>query len=72
VLLERADLAVDHAALTVAWEVVEAAPEDGLGFDPAGFSKRSATSCLACGAAVDKYVKAWASRWESCLSGPCW
>ena len=28
------------------------------GFDPAGFSKRSVTSCLACGAAVDKYVKA--------------
>ena len=47
-----------NAALTVAWEVVEAAPEDGLGFDPAGFSKRSATSCLACGSAVDKYVKA--------------
>ena len=46
-------------ALTVAWEVVEAATEGGLGFDPAGFSKRGQTTCLACGAAVDyKYVQA--------------
>jgi hypothetical protein len=44
---------VDRTALTVAWEVVEAATEDGLGFDPAGFSKCGANTCLACGAAVD-------------------
>jgi putative DNA methylase len=50
---------VDRKALTVAWEVVEAATEGALGFDPAGFSKRGQTTCLACGAAVDyKYVQA--------------
>lgn len=74
VQLERADPDVDHAALTVAWkvEMVEAAPEDGLGFDRAVFSKRSATRCLACGAAVDQLVKAEGvgKRMGSCLSGP--
>ena len=50
---------VDREALTVSWEVVEAAAESGLGFDPAGFSKGGATTCLACGAAVDDaHVKA--------------
>ncbi len=50
---------VDRAALTVGWQVVEAATEEGLGFDPAGFSSRGSASCLTCGAAVDvKYVKA--------------
>lgn len=50
---------VDHAALTVAWEVVEAPTEPGLGFDPTAFSERGSTSCLACGAAIDvKYAKA--------------
>lgn len=49
---------VDREALTVAWEVVEAANPEGLGFDPSGFSKRGSTTCLACGAAVDlEYVK---------------
>jgi putative DNA methylase len=50
---------VDREALTVGWEVVEAADEADLGFDPAAFSKRGATTCLGCGAAVDdKHVKA--------------
>jgi putative DNA methylase len=50
---------VDRGALTVAWEVVEAATESELGFDPTGFSKGGATTCMACGAAVDeKHVKA--------------
>lgn len=50
---------VDRAALTVGWEVVEAATEAGLGFDPAAFSTRGATTCLACGAAIgEKHVKA--------------
>jgi putative DNA methylase len=50
---------VDRAALTVGWEVVEAETAEGLGFDPAAFSKRGSTSCLACGAAIDAaYVKA--------------
>jgi putative DNA methylase len=49
---------VDRTALTVAWEVVEAATERELGFDPRGFSKGGATTCLACGAAVDEeYVR---------------
>jgi putative DNA methylase len=49
---------VDRDALTVAWEVVEAPTEAGLGFDPAAFSKGSATSCFACGAALDAdYVR---------------
>jgi putative DNA methylase len=50
---------VDRDALTVGWEVLEAPTAEGLGFDPAGFSTRGRTSCLACGAAVDAtYVKA--------------
>lgn len=50
---------VDRDALTVRWEVVEAADADRLGFDPAGFSHRGQSTCLVCGAAVDAaYVKA--------------
>ncbi|HEY7952910.1 MAG TPA: DUF1156 domain-containing protein, partial [Solirubrobacteraceae bacterium] len=50
---------VDRDALTVKWEVVEAASPEGLGFDPAGFSKRGRSTCLVCGAAVDgDYIKA--------------
>jgi len=49
---------VNRKALEVGWEVVEAATADQLGFDPAGFSKRGRTACLACGAAVDAdYIK---------------
>ncbi len=49
---------VDRDALEVGWEVVEGSTPEALGFDPAGFSTRGRTSCLACGAAVDaKYVK---------------
>jgi putative DNA methylase len=49
---------VDHSALSVSWEVVEASASEGIGFDPAGFSNRGHASCLICGAAVDaKYVK---------------
>lgn len=49
---------VDREALTVRWRVVEAADPDELGFDPAGFSRRGRSTCLACGAAVDAdYVK---------------
>jgi putative DNA methylase len=49
---------VDRAALRIDWDVVEAASQDGLGFDPAGFSSRGRASCFLCGAAVDAaYVK---------------
>ncbi len=49
---------VDRNALRVDWEVVEGADEAGLGFDPAGFSKRGSSACLICGATVDgDYVK---------------
>jgi len=43
---------LDMTALRVGWEVVEATGSEGLGFDPAGFSTRSSTSCLLCGAAL--------------------
>jgi putative DNA methylase len=44
--------------MTVEWDVAEAPTEAQLGFDPAGFSRRGATSCMLCGAAVDvAYVK---------------
>jgi putative DNA methylase len=50
---------VDRTARSLAWEVVEAASADALGFDPAGFSSRGKASCLVCGATVDaKEVKA--------------
>jgi putative DNA methylase len=50
---------VDRDALSVSWQVVEAANPESLGFDPAAFSTRGATTCLACGAAVDyKHVQA--------------
>jgi putative DNA methylase len=50
---------VDREALTVHWEVVEAANAEDLGFDPAGFSKRGRSTCLVCGAVVDSaYIKA--------------
>jgi putative DNA methylase len=50
---------VDRDALSVSWEVVEAASPEGLGFDPAGFSKRGRSTCLVCGAVVDgDYIKA--------------
>lgn len=50
---------VDRGRLTVDWEVVEAASAEGLGFDPAAFSKRGHSTCLVCGASVDgNYVKA--------------
>lgn len=50
---------VNARELTVSWEVVEAQTADGLGFDPAGFSKRGSAACLVCGAAVSlEYVKA--------------
>jgi putative DNA methylase len=50
---------VDRERLTVDWEVVEAASVEGLGFDPAGFSKRGHSTCLLCGASVDgDYIKA--------------
>jgi putative DNA methylase len=49
---------VNRDALEVGWEVVEASTAEELGFDPAGFSTRGKTSCLACGAALDAaYVK---------------
>ena len=44
---------VDRERLSVDWEVVEAASAEGLGFDPAGFSKRGQSTCLVCGASVD-------------------
>jgi putative DNA methylase len=50
---------VDRRALSVRWEVVEAASPEDLGFDPAGFSKRGRSTCLICGAVVDgNYIKA--------------
>lgn len=43
----------------VRFEVAEAASEEGLGFDPAGFSERGNATCPFCGATVDNdYVKA--------------
>jgi putative DNA methylase len=49
---------VDRDALTIRWEVVEAASAQDLGFDPAAFSSRGRSTCLVCGAAVDAaYVK---------------
>lgn len=50
---------VDRHARLLEWMVVEAPDVAGLGFDPAGFSRRGRASCLICGAAVDaEYVKA--------------
>lgn len=49
---------IDRDLLKTSWEVVEAASPDGLGFDPAGFSKRGHSTCLVCGATVDgDYIK---------------
>ena len=43
----------------VAWEVVEAATPEGLGFDPAASRAAGTATCFVCGAAVDAdYVKA--------------
>jgi putative DNA methylase len=48
----------DRKSMTIAYEVVEASMESGLGFDPAGFSKRGSSTCPLCGASVDlKWVK---------------
>ena len=50
---------VDRPALDVRWEVVEAANQEGLGFDPAAGSKRGEATCPICGAMVTaEYVKA--------------
>jgi putative DNA methylase len=49
----------------VRFEVVEAASENGLGFDPEGFSKSGNATCFCCGAVADiDYVKqeGWAGR----------
>ena len=44
--------------MTRSYEVVEADREDALGFDPAGFSKRGASTCPLCGASINlDYVK---------------
>jgi len=53
------------ATKQVRFEVVEAATEKGLGFDPAGFSKGGNATCPFCGTVADiDYVKneGWASR----------
>lgn len=44
---------VDRTNLTVEYEVVEAATEAGLGFDPSAGSQRGAATCRVCGAAVN-------------------
>ncbi len=50
---------VDRAALVVRYEVVEAATQAGLGFDPAAGSSRGQATCPICGATVTAaYVKA--------------
>ncbi|HZU18279.1 MAG TPA: DUF1156 domain-containing protein, partial [Candidatus Dormibacteraeota bacterium] len=50
---------IDRGRLEVGWEVVEADSPDGLGFDPAAWSKRGEASCLICGTMVSgDYVKA--------------
>jgi putative DNA methylase len=50
---------IDRGRLEVGWEVVEADSLDGLGFDPAAWSKRGEASCLICGTMVSgDYVKA--------------
>jgi putative DNA methylase len=44
--------------MTLSYEVVEAQREDALGFDPAGFSRRGASTCPLCGASIElDYVK---------------
>jgi putative DNA methylase len=49
---------VDREGLSVSWEVVQASTPEGLGFDPAAFSRRGASTCLVCGASVDgSYIK---------------
>jgi putative DNA methylase len=49
---------VNRDALSVRWKVVEADSPENLGFDPAGFSKASAATCLVCGATADaNYVR---------------
>jgi putative DNA methylase len=42
-----------RSTMSVGYEVVESATAGGLGFDPAGFSQRGATTCVLCGASVD-------------------
>lgn len=50
---------VNREALRVDWEVADAAEPAHLSFDPAGFSKRGASTCLVCGATVDgEHIKA--------------
>src|SRR5262249_40932338 len=52
-------MVADRAAMQVHYEVAEASAPEGLGFDPAGFSRRGATTCPLCGAAVSlDHVKA--------------
>lgn len=46
--------APNRKTMTIEWEVVEAATASGLGFDPEGFSERGSTTCLLCGAPVDR------------------
>lgn len=49
---------VNRSALTIDWKIVHADSAEGLGFDPAGFSKRGTTTCLICGAQLDAaYIK---------------
>lgn len=60
---------VDRQALTIEWEVVEATTVEGLGFDPAGFSSGSSTSCVLCGAHLSgNYVRDMARRGECRLA----
>jgi putative DNA methylase len=49
---------VDREALRVEWEIAGANDAEGLGFDPAGFSRRGSSTCLVCGATADgDYIK---------------
>jgi putative DNA methylase len=48
----------DRPTMTLSYEVVGAASEGELGFDPAGHSKRGSTTCPLCGASIPlDYVK---------------
>jgi len=50
---------LDHYAKRVRYWVVEAAIQDGLGFDPASGSRGGNVACLSCGTVADNaYVKA--------------
>jgi putative DNA methylase len=52
-------MGVPKGAKCVRFEVVEAKTENGLGFDPAGFSKAGNATCPFCGTVADNdYVKA--------------